>query len=276
MPVGTVDDPPPAGGAAEATPRRPDASMDLLRVLRAGALDPGYAEAARRPSGPRRSRGIRLVTFLIFGLLLGTAVSATLRSAPEASAERAELIARIQQAEASVAELQRTATLLEEENAALSDAGDDATTSQLAELGALTGASAVAGPGLVLRLDDGEDPAAADSRVVDTDLRMIVNGLRGAGAEAIAINGHRLTTRTAIRNAGDAITVNYRSLVRPYVIEAIGDASAMRDGFVSSEGGRWLAGLQQHFGIRATIETSRSLRLGADPGLRVSAATAVR
>ena len=38
--------------------------------------------------------------------------------------------------------------------------------------------------------------------VLDTDLQRLVNGLWAAGAEAIAINGHRLTNLTAIRHGG--------------------------------------------------------------------------
>ena len=36
-------------------------------------------------------------------------------------------------------------------------------------------------------------------------------------------NGQRLTALSAVRGAGEAITVNFRSLRRPYVVEAIGD-----------------------------------------------------
>ena len=44
--------------------------------------------------------------------------------------------------------------------------------------------------------------------MLDPDLQKLVNGLWAAGAEAISINGQRLTNLSAIREAGEAITVN--------------------------------------------------------------------
>ena len=35
------------------------------------------------------------------------------------------------------------------------------------------------------------------------DLQILVNGLWESGAEAISVNGHRLSTLTAIRGAGE-------------------------------------------------------------------------
>ena len=56
------------------------------------------------------------------------------------------------------------------------------------------------------------------SVVRDADLAILVDGLWNAGAEAIAINGQRLTALTPIRNAGPAIQVNSTPLVPPYVV----------------------------------------------------------
>lgn len=57
-------------------------------------------------------------------------------------------------------------------------------------------------------LRDGRD------RVLDMDLQILTDGLWQAGAEAISVNGHRLSALTAIRGAGEAITVDNRSLTR--------------------------------------------------------------
>ena len=116
---------------------------------------------------------------------------------------------------------------------------------------------------------DGPDATVGGSRLVDDDLRMVTNGLWAAGAEAVAINGHRLSSRTPIRNAGDAITVDYRSLSRPYVVEAIGDPDTLQRGFAASQGGAWAAGLAEHYGVVWSISAQQSLELGADPGLGV-------
>ncbi|MFA1236677.1 DUF881 domain-containing protein, partial [Klebsiella pneumoniae] len=97
------------------------------------------------------------------------------------------------------------------------------------------GTVAVTGPGVVVTVDDapGSQTDARD-RVLDLDLQILVNGLWQSGAEAISVNGHRLSNLTAIRGAGEAITVDYRSLTRPYVIEAIGDRSRLRGAMTES------------------------------------------
>jgi len=50
-----------------------------------------------------------------------------------------------------------------------------------------------------------------------------VNGLWTAGAEAISIGNQRIATRTAISQSGEAILVNYRPILPPYKIYAIGN-----------------------------------------------------
>ena len=84
------------------------------------------------------------------------------------------------------------------------------------------------------------------------------------------MNGHRLSARTSIRSAGEAITVDYRSLTRPYKIEAIGDPQALLSGFAATPGGSWWAYLTQNYDIRYELGSAGNLRLNADPGLGVS------
>ena len=121
--------------------------------------------------------------------------------------------------------------------------------------------------GVVLVVND--NPRDANGIIVDQDVRQIVNGLWLAGAEAITINGHRLSARTAIRQAGSAVTVDYRSMTTPYRIEAIGDADALVSGFESNSGGAWLNFLRRNYGVTWTIDRSDALELGVDAGLGV-------
>nr|WP_257910791.1 DUF881 domain-containing protein [Janibacter limosus] len=79
-----------------------------------------------------------------------------------------------------------------------------------------SGPAAVQGPGV--RLTPGRCPGSSNSadgdprtgvsdegRVRSSDMQVVTNALWQAGAEAITINGQRLTSRTAIRFAGEAI-----------------------------------------------------------------------
>jgi uncharacterized protein YlxW (UPF0749 family) len=116
----------------------------------------------------------------------------------------------------------------------------------------------------------GDDTVGGDPRsksdfdpgtVFDADLQVIVNGLWAAGAEAIAINGHRLTALSAIREAGQAILVDFRPLVPPYQIDAIGNSSQLQSGFASGSAGPYVQSMRDNNGIRVEIAPVKQLAL---------------
>jgi uncharacterized protein YlxW (UPF0749 family) len=85
----------------------------------------------------------------------------------------------------------------------------------------------LSGTGIVLQLEDSTEPPAPDANASDYlvgahDLRTIVEELWAAGAEAIAVNGERLTPTTAIIDVGPSILANAAYLAGPYQITAIG------------------------------------------------------
>lgn len=103
---------------------------------------------------------------------------------------------------------------------------------ELTKARAAAGLLPVKGPGLVVTLNDsvnalqpGEDPN--QYLIHDKDLLTVVNELRAAGAEAIAINGQRLLASSEIRCAGTTILVNVTKIAPPFVITAIGDPNLM-------------------------------------------------
>ncbi len=121
---------------------------------------------------------------------------------------------RVDQQSATVDALQRD--LL-----AATQSQDDAARAE--RLAAQAGATAVAGPGIVVTIDDAPDAEAGSlNRVLDRDLQDIVNSLWRTGATGIAVNDQRLVGDTAIRGAGEAILVNYQPLTRPYRVSAVG------------------------------------------------------
>ena len=259
--------------SAEATGRRPDASMDLLNEIRSTAVDPQYT---RRPSGRRRRPRIGVAGLLCLGLLVGMGAAETFRTAPVAASEREDLLARIHAEEERLDSSRTRAADLTRQIAELERraGGIDASTEQkMTQLATQSGAVPVQGGGLRITVDDGPDPDKLGSRVVDADLRIAVNALWASGAEAIAVNNHRLSSRTSIRGAGPAITVDYRSLTRPYRIEAIGDGREMESRFRRSSAGAWWQQIQKDYGMRYDIEGVASLHLAADPGLGILAAS---
>ena len=254
-------------------PRRVDASMSLLNNLVAHPIDEGYAVAARtqQDGKPVRSRHRVLLAAaaLVLGFLLAVAAAQNYRSAPEAEKQRKELITRITQADTRLNGLRTDQVRLADEvrrlqAGGLTSATDGAALQQkLDDLELQTGAIAVTGPGLKVVVNDAKD-ADKEGRLLDVDLQQLVNGLWTAGAEAISVNGHRLTSMTAIRGAGSAITVDYSSLTPPYTVLAIGDTATMPARFAQSSGGQWVQYLVSNFDVRMTITTEDSLLVPAD------------
>lgn len=90
------------------------------------------------------------------------------------------------------------------------------------------------GEGVIVRMDDSTKPAKAGENpnlyvIHDDDLLRVVNELRAAGAEAIAINGQRLTGTSEIRCAGPTLSVNNVRSSAPFEIHAIGDKKSLEN-----------------------------------------------
>jgi uncharacterized protein YlxW (UPF0749 family) len=90
----------------------------------------------------------------------------------------------------------------------------------------------VQGPGIIITLNDSQQEVAEGEDVAwylvhDIDILEIVNELRIAGAEAIAINEERVTATTSIRCGGPTINIDGKRHAVPFVIKAIGDPKAL-------------------------------------------------
>lgn len=98
----------------------------------------------------------------------------------------------------------------------------------------------VEGPGIEIVLDDRKRDTILDSDpgmigyyiVHDSDLLEVVNELRAAGAEAVAINGVRITGSSRISCGGPTINVGKEQrFAPPFVIHAVGDPEALASYF---------------------------------------------
>ncbi|MFF2732798.1 DUF881 domain-containing protein [Streptomyces sp. NPDC058008] len=267
--------------------------MSLLTTVMEHSLDEGYAEASAR----RRSEGgeglprtlkakLGLAAGLVLAALVVTLGAAEAQvAAPVVAKEREELIDRVNAEtstadtlEADVEELRKDVG--ERQRKALEQHGGD----QGGLVALLSGATAVEGPGIKLVVDDAEDTDqggggprestgfADTGRVRDRDMQRVVNGLWQSGAEAVAINGQRLTALSAIRAAGDAILVDNRPLVPPYTVLAVGDGKKLVGAFKDSADGQYLQALHDSFDIRTSISDQSQVRLPAAPSLIVRTA----
>ncbi len=244
----------------------------LIEQVLSESLENDYhTAAARREHRPQRRRPLRrlavIVVLIVFGSMLAVSGLKAQAERPVAAAERERLVSQIHERQDHLSALHNTLTALQ---SGVSDLRDEVATDEqkmaslqrdVTRLGVVTGTQAVTGPGLVVTTDNAEGATAASTGgvILDTDLQALVNGLWFAGAEAIAINGHRLTSVSAIRYAGQAITVNYRSLSPPYVVTAIGDPDTLPARFLQSPGGRLWQGLELNFGIRFDTHVGEEL-----------------
>ena len=272
--------------------RRLDESMTLLISMMERPLDPGYAAAAdeRERAGLPRSSGTRTATVLVAAVVTGLLLTlgALALRAPSTSAvkAKADLVSQIEarrkaveQQEAQLRKLQAEVNRLQAQ--ALGQ-DESAVQARLDALSLVSGSEAVTGPGIRVVLDDAPgaggtsadgnprtDADKTDGKVLSKDMQVVVDGLWEAGAEAISVNGQRLTSRSAIRFAGEAILVNYRPLARPYPIHVIGDRDALQTEFAENAGGAYARALKDNFGIRVSIDAVDKLTLPAASSLTV-------
>jgi uncharacterized protein YlxW (UPF0749 family) len=85
----------------------------------------------------------------------------------------------------------------------------------------------LSGPGVVLQLQDSQETVPPDGSATDylvgaRDIRTVVEQLWLSGAEAIAVNGERITPTTAIIDIGTSLLVNSAYLAPPYQVTALG------------------------------------------------------
>jgi len=262
--------------------------MSLLADLTRDTIDGGYRRAgAPRPAGPAFRFGSSIVllgVFVLAGLVLGIAAGQTRGNASAVSAARTELIERVE-ARTRDADLLETrviglrSALDASRSAALTaTAAGSAASGELERLALLAGITPVRGPGIRILVDDAPNSFVrgdgSAGRIRDGDLQRLLNGLWLAGAEAVSINGQRLTTLTAVRSAGDAILVAYRPLSPPYTILAVGKANDLEVDFVDGPGGRWFHTLTG-FGIRFDVTQEQNLSLPGAAGSTLRAALPV-
>jgi len=107
--------------------------------------------------------------------------------------------------------------------------GDEKLIESLNDLKKDVGLETAKGDGVEVSLNDGvlvkrdEADTIDQSLIHAADLRDLVNVLRSARAEAIAINDQRILSTTSITSVGNTILVNNFHLLPPFNVVAIGD-----------------------------------------------------
>lgn len=113
--------------------------------------------------------------------------------------------------------------------------------------GVVSGSVPVEGPGLTVTLDDapstavgagpgGVEPQPDDLVVHQQDLQHVINALWGGGAEAMTLQGERVTSTSAFRCSGNILLLHGKVFSPPYKVTAVGDPAKMEASLLSSEG----------------------------------------
>ncbi len=240
----------------------------LLEQVAETALDDDYY--VFRGAEPRPTRTSRLVVGLVltvFAVFVTTAAVQTRNDRPATELERRTLAADIEARQKTLDERRSTAAGLSAEVQSLRRSSNGGTAGQ-ADLGLIAGAEPAHGPGIVIAAESSRDGADA-GRITDRDLQILVNGLWYAGAEAVAVNDNRVGTLTSIRTAGDAITINYRSISSPYTVVALGDTESLQTRLAQNPAGAYWENRRKRAGVQYAVTPSSDIAVPAAPDERL-------
>lgn len=195
--------------------------------------------------GRQRTTGAKIATFvtcLAAGLMLTTGALASkgadlrpnqttdlIDLVREESRHNADLAAQVAELRARVDELAK--------GASSSEAGED----DLEGLSRDAALSPVKGPAVTVTLTDApltvKPAGVADELLIvhQQDIQAVANALWAGGAEAMTIQGQRVTALTGIKCVGNTVVLHGVPYAPPYVITAIGDPDALEASLAGSE-----------------------------------------
>ncbi len=190
-----------------------------------------------------KKNNVRWLTGLLF--MLGFLLTLTYQTAADQSSEEGngDYLEETRLRETVLEEQEKNYELTEEwrslqsrvremeETLAENEASSFNLVEDLEKLRMLTGEVPVKGPGISVRLDDHtfvpDEGNPNDYIVHERHLQQVMDELLLAGAEAISINGFRISKDTYIQCMGPVITIDNHTSSAPFVVRAIGDASQL-------------------------------------------------
>lgn len=204
-------------------------------------------------SNEKNSKKNNVIAITIF-VLLGVLIAMQAKSVANAKIEKEKIVsAEIVQYEERIKELKKSIEEKSAEKALLQDRYNSEMNylynnekdfyelykkyeTDITQYKFSAGLTNVTGAGIDIGLDDA--PSRYESTpgllVHDIYLNEIINTLRAAGAQAIAINGERIVAMSEMLCLGPSIRVNNTKLFAPYHIEAIGNPQELLAAFKAS------------------------------------------
>jgi uncharacterized protein YlxW (UPF0749 family) len=222
----------------------------------------------------RRSRPALVVALALLGFLAVIAARSQPADPDARLPRRFRLVGLIHRQQGQAAVLRSEADRLRERlaairrDAATRHSGSADAERRLGSIGEANGLVALAGPGLEVTLDDSslrQSPTGNlnDLVIHSQDVQAVVNGLWRAGAEAVAINGQRLVSTSAVLCVGNTLLLNGTVHSPPYVVAALG---AKESQFQGDELVRRLHDDADAFGLQFSVTKESDLQVPAFTG----------
>jgi uncharacterized protein YlxW (UPF0749 family) len=246
---------------------------------------PARRTAAARPfpfrgAGQRWGRTLagRIAVGAVFataGLLFIT--SAQTARGSDLRGDATDLRSLVQQQEDDVAAHDRRVAALRRQveglTATVGDPGVKRVAGTADRLAAAAGATPVSGAGLQVSLDDAaRNRAVPDGVVPDTlivhqqDVQAVVNAMWAGGATAVALQGQRVISTSAVRCVGNVLHLQGRLYAPPFTVAAVGDPSRLAAALSASPAvGAYLRDVQR-VGLGWELKTEDALTVPAWAG----------
>lgn len=127
------------------------------------------------------------------------------------------------------------------------------------------GLTTVSGPGVTVVMT--EPPSGPGGNGIfaihDTDVLLILNELRAAGATALSINGQRVVATTEVREAGTIFSINDTPAAPPFTITALGNPTTLTQALLLRGG---VVDTLEAVGIGIRIRSGHALEVPAYQG----------
>ena len=245
----------------------PREAESLLDQLAESELDNAYYDVDRESEPNGIMRVFTLASLVALGFLLAVVALQSQNDRPATELERQALIDNIASRQELLDSRRTSALALQTEIDSLSSR--IVSPSKGAQRDVLNAAAGgVVGDGVEIQLSSAPGDSAG-GLISDLDVQLVVNGLWMSGAEAIDVGGSRLTSTSAIRSAGEGITVNFESISDPIVIRAIGSQGVLAKQFEASPSGRYLEDRAKNSGISWELSEADEIRMSAAPRKRL-------
>jgi uncharacterized protein YlxW (UPF0749 family) len=214
------------------------------------------------------------VTALVLGFFFATQLRSQLIPPSAQIARNQALIKTVQRLDSDNAGYRdRIAALRQEISGLEAQAAGRSTESrqladQVTDLRSHAGLTRVHGPGEVVTLGNGKPNAAAvanTSYLVNfEDVQDVINLLFQGGAEAIAVNGRRISPASRVAGEGDSVVIDQGpQLQAPFTVSAIGNRGEMETLLADTASLGDLKRRQQEFSLQLGWQGSGELNLPA-------------